>query len=166
MRTSTSHATQALALSSPLVAIAILLSAASADAQSVDNRLWGTNGRVATVVPLGNRLDIGGSFSAVGPCTGSGAPVDTRAGAPQRPFPRVSGAVSAAISDGAGGWLIGGTFTAVEGIPRSNLAHVLADGRLSSWGPSVVGVGGYVADPNPNFRSAGVYALALVGHTL
>ena len=57
----------------------------------------------------------------------------------------------AVASDGAGGWYIGGYFTAVGGLPRSNLAHVASDLSVSAW--------------NPNANGA-VYALAVSGSTV
>jgi hypothetical protein len=47
--------------------------------------------------------------------------------------------VSAAVPDGAGGWFIGGSFSAVEGATRPSLAHLLANGSLSSWHPTLEG---------------------------
>jgi hypothetical protein len=42
----------------------------------------------------------------------------------------------AAVPDGAGGWYIGGHFTAVAGVDRQNLAHILSTGALdSNWNP-------------------------------
>jgi hypothetical protein len=43
------------------------------------------------------------------------------------------------IPDGAGGWYIGGYFSHVEGEPHRNLAHVLANGELAGWAPTVWG---------------------------
>lgn len=40
------------------------------------------------------------------------------------------------VADGNGGWFIGGDFTAVGGLPRSSLAHILRDGSVSAWAPS------------------------------
>jgi hypothetical protein len=47
----------------------------------------------------------------------------------------VDGRVLAGVSDGAGGWFIGGDFRSVGGIQRSNLAHVLADKSIGPWDP-------------------------------
>src|SRR5205823_3125195 len=46
------------------------------------------------------------------------------------------GDVLASISDGDGGWFIGGDFTIADGQPRQGLAHVLSSGVLDpSWTP-------------------------------
>lgn len=54
-------------------------------------------------------------------------------------FPRVNGPVHAVISDGAGGCFIGGEFSAVGGLPRANLAHIDALGRITGWAPGTDG---------------------------
>ena len=131
----------------------------TASAQSVDPELCGTNGSVLSLARSGNTLYIGGEFSAVGPCMGSGVPVELSTGVPVRRFPRVSGQILAVVPDGDGGWFIGGQFAAVDGEPHANLAHVLASGRLARWAP---GVGGEVGYGN----TVAVTALALHEHAL
>ena len=151
------------------VAFALLASAVAVVpgvAQVVDSDLWGTNGTVTTLARLGDRLYIGGAFSAVGPSTGGGVPLDPVSGEPRRPFARVTGRVTAVVPDGSGGWFIGGRFTAVEGAPRLNLAHLLGDGTVTPWDPGVTGIGGYFDTPSLEFRAPGVNALALEGNTL
>ncbi|MEO6463804.1 MAG: PQQ-binding-like beta-propeller repeat protein [Candidatus Eisenbacteria bacterium] len=119
-----------------------------------------------TLARVGDTLYIGGFFSAVGPSTGGGVPLDLASGVPQRPFARVAGRVTAVVPDGSGGWFIGGHFTAVEGVPRLNLAHILADGSVAAWDPGVSGIGGYFDTPYLEFRAPGVGALVLEGNTL
>lgn len=87
--------------------------------------------------PTGNGLIVGAS--------GSGAPDPTA-------FDHVAGPVTAVVSDGAGGWYIGGEFTAVGTTAISNLAHIKADGRLDA---------GWVPDPD-----GAVGTLERVGTTL
>jgi len=135
-------------------------------AQIVDSKLWGVNGTVQGITRIGDTLYVGGVFTTVGPNTGGGVPVDRVSGAPRAPYGRVAGVVSAVVSDGGGGWFIGGHFTAVEGVARANLAHVLADGSVSPWNPSVVGVEGFIEAGGFERRAAGVSALALRGNTL
>src|SRR5262249_30500969 len=103
------------------------------------------------VVRDGGTIYIGGQFSQVRGITGAGAPLDAASGALPPSFPKVTGFVHAAISDGAGGWYIGGSFTAVGGSPRSRLAHVASDLSVSAWAP--------------NANNA-VYALAVSGSTV
>jgi len=73
-------------------------------AQTVDEKLWVTNGSVSAVVRDAATIYIGGDFTQVGPLTGGGAPLDAANGAALLSFPKVVGTVYAVISDGAGGW--------------------------------------------------------------
>jgi len=81
---------------------------------------------------------LGGQFTKVSVTSGSGAPIDTTTGRFTSPdFPMVTGQVFAAAADGAGGWYIGGDFTSVGGIARTNIAHILADNSVdANWNPS------------------------------
>jgi hypothetical protein len=101
----------------------------------VDTTLWVTDGTVAAVVRNGNTIYLGGSFTMVGPATGGGAPLSAESGGLVLPLPKVLGTIYASVSDHSGGWYIGGAFSAVAGLPRSNLAHILADGRVAAWNP-------------------------------
>jgi len=143
--------------------VAAWLFSAPCAAQQVNSNLWGTDGSVNAVARLGNTLYIGGYFNVVGTPTGGGVPLDASTGAFARRFPRVCGSVDVAIPDGAGGWFIGGYFSFVEGEPRANLAHVLADGRLADWAPTVWGESRY--RPYEPLHPA-VHALALRGRQL
>lgn len=99
---------------------------------------WITNGTVRAVAvdTASGTVALGGSFSYAGPNNPFGAEIDLTTGLVRADRPRVNGVVNTAISDGAGGWYIGGLFSQVGGQPRSNLAHILADGSVGSWAPS------------------------------
>ena len=107
---------------------------------------------VWAIVSDGATIYIGGSFSYVGPNTGCGVPLSTSTGLPASTFPRVNEAVRAVASDGSGGWYIGGDFTAVAGVNRNRIAHILSNGTLdASWNPDA---------------NEGVYSLAASGSTV
>ncbi len=126
--------------------------AGAAVPSSVPSSTWVTNGPVSSVVAAGDRVYIGGQFTYVGPNTGSGVLLDRGRGSPVAPFAKVNGSVLAVVSDGAGGYYLGGWFDRVGGVPRANLAHIDADGSVDpAW------------NPNPN---SGVDALALSGSTV
>src|SRR5438477_4441633 len=108
-------------------------------AQSIDTTLWVTNGAVDAMVRSGTLLYIGGDFTSVGPASGSGVPINTSTGAAVTPFPKVTGLVFAVVPDGAGGWYVGGSFTQIGGMPRSNIARILASGAVSGWNPGADG---------------------------
>src|SRR5262249_6874141 len=123
-------------------ACAVFLAAAlhgSAAAQMIRGDLWVPDRPVTCVgtSPAGDVLYIGGAFTKVGPPTGSGGPISASTGLPLVTYPKVTGGlVNAVEPDGSGGWFIGGDFTAVGGVSRSRIAHILSDGSLSSWNPS------------------------------
>jgi len=121
-------------LSSALTAF-IILGHGAAMAQTIDNKLWVTNGTVNAVVQDGGTIYIGGNFTQVGPATGSAVPLDATTGQPIS-IPKVDGYVKAVTPDGTGGWYVGGRFTHVGGLPRSNIAHILADNSVSDWNPN------------------------------
>jgi hypothetical protein len=130
----------------------------------VMSEMWTTNGRVNTMLQVGSTLYIGGTFTAVGEWTGGGVPVDSTSGNTTWPNPlskaRVSGKVLTSISDGAGGFYIGGNFKSVNGILRNNIAHILVDGSVDpSWDPNITQTvyPGYVPV---------VYAFAISGSNL
>ena len=61
--------------------------------------------------------------------------LDAATGRP-RGFVSVDGAITAATSDGHGGWYIAGGFSKVDGVQRSNLAHIDGHGSLDqAWRP-------------------------------
>jgi hypothetical protein len=95
------------------------------------------DGTVRAVAYSNNTLYIGGSFSQVGPVSGPAVALDPVTAVAKTPYPRVTGYVRAVEPDGSGGWYIGGAFTAVQGQPRNNLAHIDAAGAVTSWNPDV-----------------------------
>jgi hypothetical protein len=115
-------------------------SRAGAQSSMAREETWVTNGTVNAIVRTADTVYIGGGFSYVGPNTGHGVPIDTTSGQPVATFPEVNGTVQASVSDGAGGWFIGGVFTQVGGVTRNRLAHILSDGTVDpAWNPNASG---------------------------
>lgn len=99
----------------------------------------GFNGGVNAIAKVGCVIYVGGDFTSVGVETGGGAALNTSTagfhfGVTHQP---INGPLSAVVSDGAGGWFIGGTFTRVGSAVRNNVAHIRSDGSLSNWNPDV-----------------------------
>jgi len=129
---------------------------------SLPDRTFVTNGPVQAVVRSGDTIYIGGQFNRIGPRTGPGVEVALD-GSENLGLPEISGAgpsstlgsggwLNAVAADGSGGWYIGGLFTHVGGVPRTNLAHIRADRSV---------------DPNFNpYVDDAVYSLALSGSTV
>ncbi|HRF80668.1 MAG TPA: delta-60 repeat domain-containing protein, partial [Flavobacteriales bacterium] len=118
---------------------------------------WVANGTVRTIeADQTNELAyLGGDFSEMLPpastqygclleSTGEGWPVLRS----PDPVPSVwfdhvrpNNTVRAVVSDGIGGWYIGGDFTQVNSQPRLRLAHILADGSLDpNWQSGTDGI--------------------------
>lgn len=124
-----------------------------AQTQTLQNNLWIPDGEVIAVATSGNTVYIGGGFSNVGPLTGPGTTVNINTGKADMDLPKVSGTINAVVSDGSGGWYIGGTFWLVGGVSRNQLAHILPDKTLDpNW--------------NPNAGASPVNTIAVSGSTV
>jgi predicted small secreted protein len=142
-----------------IIALSTLLQAAT-PSDTCNQNTWVTNGPVYAIVPAGDKVYIGGSFTQVGPYTGSGVPIDSSTGAPVAAFPKINGTVNAVCDDGNGGWFVGGYFTSVDGVARNNIAHILSNGSLDpAWNPNV-NAASYLSPP------VSVYSLAVSGTTV
>ena len=96
-----------------------------------------TDGLVYAIAETNNVLYLGGTFTSVGLLTGGGVPVSVATGAAEATYPKVNGYVNAVVSDGQGGWFVGGAFTRVGGQPRTNLAHIRSNRTVDpGWRPS------------------------------
>ncbi|HEY3243908.1 MAG TPA: hypothetical protein VGM03_11205, partial [Phycisphaerae bacterium] len=119
--------------------------------------LWFPNGTVNAIAVADGVVYIGGRFDYVGPRTGNTVAVDVISGTNDSALPEISGNVYAIVPDGAGGWYVGGEFTAIGNVPRTGLAHISPDRTLDvAWNP-VLSIG------TPGISAAPVYALALDG---
>jgi hypothetical protein len=111
-----------------------------AHAASLQDSMWGPHGLAESMVRIGDRVFLAGlGTTAVGPNLGGAVILGAADGKVVPGFPRVYAPagtqVKCVVPDGAGGWFIGGRFTRVGGLSRSNVAHVLADGSVAAWNP-------------------------------
>jgi hypothetical protein len=125
-----------------LLALLVLVpTGAQAALSSVADNDWVTNGPVYAMARSGNTIYLGGNFSQIGPRTGPAVTFSGGSSTPDATFPQVSGAeawIRAVVSDGAGGWYVGGNFTHVGGVARAGLAHVLSGGTVDpNFAPSL-----------------------------
>ena len=148
---------------SSISVVLVLATSGVGRAQTVDERMWIPNGPVHSLLRNGGTLYVGGSFTRFAPATGGGVPLDAATGAPLPGFPKVAGVVQAAVSDGAGGWYIGGSFASVGGVPRANLAHVTGDLRLSDWNPGADGSVYAIERRGSRVYAAGAFT-SIAGH--
>ena len=133
------------------------------------SKWWVPDGQVESVMPAGKLVYIGGSFNYVGPNTGGGVPLSLTRGWAVARFPKVTGTVDAVVSDGAGGYYIGGSFDEVGGVARSDLAHLEANGSVDrAWNPGangevhVLAVSGSTVYAGGQFSSIGGQARNLI----
>jgi trimeric autotransporter adhesin len=82
---------------------------------------------------------IGGTFTYFTGRTPFGAKVDTTTGYSDVCYAKPNNIVRVALSDGNGGWYIGGNFTMVGDSVRNCLAHLDASGKVLPWNPNVNG---------------------------
>src|SRR2546430_15212030 len=106
---------------------------AAAPISSLPDRTVVANARVNGIVRIGGTVYIGGYFNRVGPRVGPWAAVDASSGQLVPGLPQVSGGnakVWTTVSDGSGGWYIGGAFPHAGGIPPSRPPHARPAGPL------------------------------------
>lgn len=99
-------------------------------AGTADTSVWGTNGRVTDIQVVGNRAILAGAFDYLGPTTGHDVLVDASGASLDAAARMSNNVVYTSVSDGAGGYYVGGSFTQIGGIPRKGVAHVLANGKV------------------------------------
>jgi hypothetical protein len=130
----------ALSIGGALLALPAL---ASATPSATPDPTYVVNGQVLAIARSGNTIYLGGNFSEIGPRTGPLVSIGEASGAADPTLPQVSGGeatIAAVIGDGAGGEYIGGNFTHVGGVARSNVAHILANGTVDpAWNPDANG---------------------------
>ncbi|HUS36506.1 MAG TPA: hypothetical protein VM680_14235 [Verrucomicrobiae bacterium] len=93
-----------------------------------------TDGWVQAIKEANETVYIVGKFHRAGGWTGGAAFVHTASGDAISGFPKVDGVVSAAVSDGNGGYFIAGEFSEVGGLPRKNIAHLTRQRQVdTNW---------------------------------
>lgn len=131
-------------LASSLVALSPIATAPASAANQIQKQT-GFNARAWSVTSPDSQgiRYIGGDFTSYQAWdTGSAAAVSLSTGEVDARFPKVSGwpYQKAVVSDGAGGWYIGGGISSVGGVSVSRVAHLQANGTLNtSWMPSITG---------------------------
>src|SRR5215213_8662159 len=112
---------------------------------SIPDTSFVTDGPVHAVARSADTIYLGGDFGQVAPRTGPWVALSASTGEVDRAMPQFSGSsggdgVRATVSDGAGGFFVGGDFSRVGGLPRNNLVHILADKSVDpAWDPNVNG---------------------------
>jgi hypothetical protein len=105
---------------------------------SADTNTWITQGVVNTIVSDENYTYIGGNFEFIGPQGYKyGEAANTVTGAIEDIQVNPNGKINTSISDGLGGWYIGGEFTKIGNTTRNYIAHISSSGVLDgTWNPN------------------------------
>ncbi len=143
---------------------------AHADVTSKPARTWGTNGRVSVILPVGDRIYLGGSFTSIVDPSGKSYPaknlavVDAVTGAGDLNFSAstdtgIGTEVLALATDGQR-LFVGGLFKSVDGSSRSNLAAVnLFTGALvDGWNASATASVDALNVAGGNLYAGGLFA--------
>src|SRR6185295_8809899 len=94
---------------------------------------WDVDGTINAILATNGTVYVGGSFTYAAPKGRKVAAVDVYTGQTFPDFPPVFGsAINSIIGDGNGGWFIGGNFTQVGAVARTNLVHVLSDNTVDA----------------------------------
>ncbi len=117
-----------------------LLSAVTHAETLPETRFWVTDGSVNSIINNEVATYIGGDFDYVGPNTGLVANINTSTAEAASNFPYVDksindnliGEVYTVISDGKGGWYVGGNFQVVNDADNAYLIHINANNSLNS----------------------------------
>lgn len=94
------------------------------------------NGSTSALHLEGNNLFVAGSFDGVGLLNAkNGSALNTGQGTLPTNFLTLpyNDDVLCSVSDGNGGWFVGGLFTQVGNQTRNHVAHITASGQLSDW---------------------------------
>jgi hypothetical protein len=128
------------ATAASMALVAGITNASASPSATADPTFAVVNGPVYAMVHAGSRIYVGGRFTWAGAYTGGGVPVTDTDGLRRADSRVIEGSVHAAVPDGAGGWVLGGTFYKTGGYFRNNAALMLPDGRFSgTWNPNVKG---------------------------
>jgi|GEM_PF-3423349 len=116
--------------------IALLFLSFNLSAQTISQQFWTPQSGVFTTAgdTTNDLLYVGGAFTKFMPGTEpNGSMVSLQTGLPNYGFANPNSNVMCSVSDGNGGFFIGGNFTQVGDSLRKFVAHIDATGSVTSW---------------------------------
>ena len=117
----------------PLIVVSLFLFTHNVSAASnIPGTSLSLNGSVSAIVTTSTTTYVGGFFSNVGNNTLDLAQIATSNGVSSASFPAANGQIYTIISDGNGGWYVGGAFTTIGAIAKNRLAHIKSDNSVDS----------------------------------
>jgi hypothetical protein len=103
----------------------------------IERQNWISNSGIGRLEHSNGYTLLSGSFTEVGPYSGSAVLTDAATGAVDASMPKVNGDVYVAAPDGSGGWYVAGYFDAVDTVKVRNLAHIKSDKTVDrTWKPN------------------------------
>ncbi|HLP32396.1 MAG TPA: T9SS type A sorting domain-containing protein [Bacteroidia bacterium] len=114
-----------------IISLFLLFSICSSLYAQVDTPFFYTNGKIYQTVTYGNKLYVGGSFTSIGYSNPYFA-VGNLQGYFKQGRHQLNGIVHCSVSDGAGGWFVGGDFTKAGNYNRNYFAHLDSAGRVTN----------------------------------
>jgi hypothetical protein len=115
-----------------IISLVLLFFICSSLHAQVDTPFFYTNGKIYQTVTYGNKLYVGGSFTSIGYSNPYFA-VGNLQGDFKQGRHQLNGIVHCSVSDGAGGWFVGGDFTKAGIYDRKYFAHIDSAGRISNF---------------------------------
>ena len=135
-----------------LYAILAIFACVTLNAQTLQPATFSTNGVVYDIDHDANNLYIGGSFSEIGIEANYFTLFPEGSDRPEFDLLQPNGTIEVTISDGNGGWYIGGSFSQISGESTLRIAHILNNNTVDP-------------DFNLSFNNS-VQSLTLIGDDL
>jgi hypothetical protein len=109
------------------------------------------NGKVYSVLAIGNTVYLGGKFTTVGGVARTNlAAVDATTGAVKSWAPKAAGAVRVIVQGPNGNLFVGGGFGRIDGQQRKKIAEITPSGDVTPWKVTVGQVSGFACPPRCN----------------
>lgn len=116
-----------------LIGAFLVITTSKAQKLELNKNFWQPDGEVRSIIydSLHQRYYVGGNFTSMAPYAPYGALIDLATQERDAKIPVPNSQVYCSVSDGKGGWYIGGNFTKVGDSLRSKIAHINYKGEVT-----------------------------------